>query len=68
MPAGTPADITAKMNAEVNKLLAKPETQEAILAQGAEPKAMSIAEFDKMYRADFSNSKAVVEASGATIQ
>lgn len=68
MPAGTPADITAKMNAEVNKLLAKPETQEAILAQGAEPKAMSIAEFDKMYRADFANSKAVVEASGATIQ
>jgi tripartite-type tricarboxylate transporter receptor subunit TctC len=56
------------MNAEVNKLLAKPETQEAILAQGAEPKAMSIAEFDKMYRADFVNSKAVVEASGATIQ
>lgn len=68
MPAGTPADITAKMNAEVNKLLAKPETQEAILAQGAEPKAMSIAEFNKMYRADFANSKAVVEASGATIQ
>lgn len=68
MPAGTPADITAKMNAEVNKLLAKPETQEAILAQGAEPKAMSIAEFDKMYRADFANSKAVVEASGATLQ
>lgn len=68
MPAGTPADITAKMNAEVNKLLAKPETQEAILAQGAEPKAMSIAEFDKMYRSDFANSKAVVEASGATIQ
>ena len=68
MPAGTPADITAKMNAEVNKLLAQPAVQEAILAQGAEPKAMSIAEFDKMFRADFANSKAVVEASGATLQ
>lgn len=68
MPAGTPAAITAKMNAEVNKLLAQRETQEAILAQGAEPKAMSIAEFDKMYRDDFTNSKAVVEASGAVIQ
>lgn len=68
MPAGTPADIATKMNAEVNKLLALPEVQQAILAQGAEPKAMSIAEFDKMYRADFTNSKALVEASGASIQ
>lgn len=68
MPAGTPADIAAKMNAEVNKLLASKEVQDAILAQGAEPQAMSVAEFDKMYRADFINSKAVVEASGASIQ
>ena len=68
MPAGAPADIAAKMNAEVNKLLASKEVQEAILAQGAEPKAMSIAEFDKMYRADFTDSKAVVQASGASIQ
>lgn len=68
MPAGTPADIVAKMNAEVNKLLTQPATQEAILAQGAEPKAMSVAEFDQMYRADFAASKAVVEASGASIQ
>jgi tripartite-type tricarboxylate transporter receptor subunit TctC len=68
MPAGTPTDITAKMNAEVNKLLASKEVQEAILAQGAEPKAMSLGEFDKMYRADFTNAKAVVEASGASIQ
>jgi tripartite-type tricarboxylate transporter receptor subunit TctC len=68
MPAGTPTDIAAKMNAEVNKLLASKEVQEAILAQGAEPKAMSLGEFDKMYRADFTNAKAVVEASGASIQ
>lgn len=68
MPAGTPTDIAAKMNAEVNKLLASKEVQEAILAQGAEPKAMSLGEFDKMYRTDFTNAKAVVEASGASIQ
>jgi tripartite-type tricarboxylate transporter receptor subunit TctC len=68
MPAGTPADITAKMNAEINKLLASAEVQAAILAQGAEPKAMGIAEFGTMFRDDFKNSKAVVEASGASIQ
>ena len=68
MPAGTPADITAKMHQAVNKLLASREVQEAILAQGAEPKAMSMAEFDQMYRQDFAHSKAVVQASGASIQ
>jgi tripartite-type tricarboxylate transporter receptor subunit TctC len=68
MPAGTPAAITTKVNAQINQLLAQPAVQEAILAQGAEPQAMSIAEFDRMYRADFANSKAVVQASGASIQ
>ncbi|MEG3000159.1 MAG: tripartite tricarboxylate transporter substrate binding protein [Comamonas sp.] len=68
MPAGTPAAITQKMNAEVNKLLALPEVKEAILAQGAEPQALSIKDFDAMYKADFTASKAVVEASGAKIQ
>jgi tripartite-type tricarboxylate transporter receptor subunit TctC len=52
----------------VNKLLAMPEVKEAIAAQGAEPQAMSIKEFDAMYKADFSASKALVEASGAKIQ
>lgn len=68
MPAGTPADIVAKMNGQVNQLLAQPAVQEAILSQGAEPKAMSVSEFNQMYRADFTASKAVVEASGAVIQ
>lgn len=68
MPAGTPAAAAQKMNAEVNKLLAHKEVQDAIRAQGAEPQAMSIKEFDAFYKADFSASKAVVEASGAQIQ
>ena len=68
MPAGTSPAIVTKMNEQVNKLLAAPETQAAILAQGAEPQAMSVQDFDAMYKADFTNSKAVVEASGASIQ
>ena len=68
MPAGTPAAIVAKVNAEVNHLLAMPEIRDAILAQGAEPQAMSVANFDKMFKADFKASKQVVEDSGAKIQ
>ena len=50
-----------------NKLLQMKEVQESIQAQGAEPQAMSVADFDKFFDTDFKHSKAVVESSGATI-
>ena len=68
MPRNTPTPIVNKVNAEVNKLLAMPEVKEAIMTQGAEPQAMSVQAFDKFFQADFKANKAIVEASGATIQ
>ncbi len=68
MPKGAPEPVVARVNAEVNKLLALAEVREAIQAQGAEPQAMGVAEFDKMFRLDFSQSKQLVESSGASIQ
>ena len=40
-PAGTPAPIVAKLNAEIQKVLALPEAQEQLLAQGAYAVKMS---------------------------
>lgn len=68
MPRNTPAPVVDKVNTEVNKLLSMPEIKEAIQAQGAEPQSMSVPAFEKFFQADFKASKAVVEASGATIQ
>lgn len=67
-PKNLPDAIAAQLNTEVNQLLADPSIQAAILAQGAEPKAQSIAEFDAFIRQDLKDSKAIVEASGAKIQ
>ena len=61
-------DQTAHDTAAVNKLLATPEVRDAILTQGAEPQSMSVANFDKMFQADFKQSKQVVESSGAKIE
>ncbi|MDQ6618714.1 MAG: tripartite tricarboxylate transporter substrate binding protein [Pseudomonadota bacterium] len=36
-PAGTPKDIVAKLNAEVNRVLALPDTRERFQAAGVEP-------------------------------
>lgn len=67
-PRNLPAPIVTKLNTEVNKLLADKSVQEAIQAQGAEPQAMSVADFDKFFHQDFKDSKAIVESSGAAIQ
>jgi len=40
-PAGTPAPIVAKLNAEIQKILAMPEAQEQLLQQGAYAVKMS---------------------------
>ena len=45
-PAGTPQPIVAKLNAEVNKVLTRPDVVEAWGKQGAVPIVMSPAEFD----------------------
>ncbi|MBO9513795.1 MAG: tripartite tricarboxylate transporter substrate binding protein [Variovorax sp.] len=68
MPAGTPKDIVAKVNTEVNKLLATQSMKDAIIEQGVEPQAMTPEQFGALLKNDYTKSKAVVESSGATIE
>lgn len=51
------------MNTEVNKLLANPEVRAAILAQGAEPQALSAAQFGTLLKNDHAKWKGIVAAS-----
>jgi len=67
-PAGTPATVVNVVNAEINKLLATPEMKAAIHAQGAEPEAMSSAQFNTLLKTDYAKWKGIVEASGAKIE
>ncbi|MDD2179733.1 tripartite tricarboxylate transporter substrate binding protein [Acidovorax sp. D2M1] len=67
-PAGTPATVVNVVNAEINKLLTTPEMKAAIHAQGAEPEAMSSAQFNTLLKTDYAKWKGIVEASGAKIE
>ena len=67
-PAGTPAAVVTLLNAEVNKLLGTAEMKAAIHAQGAEPLALTPAQFDALLRTDYAKWKGIVEASGAKIE
>jgi tripartite-type tricarboxylate transporter receptor subunit TctC len=68
MPAGTPKDIVAKVNAEVNRLLATPEMKAAIIAQGAEPQSMTPEQLETLLKSDYQKWRGIVQASGARIE
>jgi tripartite-type tricarboxylate transporter receptor subunit TctC len=63
-PAGTPKPIVDKLNAEINKAIARPEMKAAWDQQGAVALAMSPAEFDAFLRKDIEKWAQVVKAAG----
>ena len=66
-PAGTPQPVIDKLNAEINKVLTKPEVREAWVNQGAEPLVMSPAEFDTYLRADIDKWAKVIQSAGIKV-
>jgi tripartite-type tricarboxylate transporter receptor subunit TctC len=66
-PAGTPKEIVEKLNAEINKIIARPDVKEQWAKQGAVPMSMTPAEFDKYLRDDIDKWAKVVKVSGARV-
>src|SRR5215207_3408118 len=63
-PAGTPKAVVDKLNAEINKVINRPDVKEAWDKQGAVPLVMSPAEFDAYLRKDIDKWAKVVKAAG----
>ena len=63
-PAGTPKAIVDKLNAEISKVVSRPETKEAWAKQGAVPLVMSPAEFDAYLRADIDKWANLIKKAG----
>src|SRR5215470_14879681 len=63
-PAGTPKAIVDKLNAEINKVISRPDVKETWDKQGAVPLVMTPAEFDKYLRADIEKWAQVVKTAG----
>ncbi|HTN27539.1 MAG TPA: tripartite tricarboxylate transporter substrate binding protein [Burkholderiales bacterium] len=63
-PAGLPADLSARINKDVNAALASADLRERLLKLGTEPGAMSIAEFTEYVRKEIDDTQAVLKAAG----
>jgi len=66
-PAGTPADIVARLNREVNAVLAMPEVRERMASQFMEPLGGSSEQLARFMREELRIWKPIIARSGATI-
>jgi tripartite-type tricarboxylate transporter receptor subunit TctC len=66
-PAGTPAAIVEKLNAELKKAVADPGVASNLSAQTLDPMHMTPEEFAKQLKADYEKFRQVVKASGARL-
>jgi tripartite-type tricarboxylate transporter receptor subunit TctC len=63
-PAGMPAEIVAKVNADVRRALADPAVKERLLNLGNDPLDMSPQEFARFVRSEIEDYQRVVRAAG----
>jgi tripartite-type tricarboxylate transporter receptor subunit TctC len=66
-PAGTPKEIVALLNREINKILARPEIQESWRRQGANTMAMNPDEFGRYIEAEIARWGKLIRANGIQI-
>src|SRR4030095_16331924 len=66
-PAKTPADIRAKLHAEVAKALQNPATREKLLGLGADPMPLSSAQFEMLVRNEIETNTQLVKAAGIKV-
>ena len=67
-PKGTPPEIVARLNTEINKILALPDVREKLVQQGAVPAPGSPADFGRFINAEVVKWGKVVKASGAKVE
>ena len=66
-PAATPKDIVARLNAEIVKAAANPDTAERLSAEGANPSAGTPEQFGAFIKSEIVRWGKVIKATGTTI-
>ena len=67
-PRGTPPDVIAKLNGEINKVLNDPETRKKLVEAGADVEPMSVAQFRAFVDAESSKYLRIIKQTGVTAE
>lgn len=62
------APVVARLNADINKILQRPDVHMALLAQGLEPAPQSVADFVALVRADIAKSRHIITSAGIKVE
>ncbi len=67
-PAGIPAPIVARLNADFNKILQRPDVKAAFQAQGFDAGGGTPEEFAALIRADIQKSREIITTAGIKVE
>lgn len=67
-PAGIPAPLVARLNADINRILARPDVRTAFQAQGFDASPGSPEEFAALIRGDIQKSREIIAAARIRIE
>ncbi|MGJ7541869.1 Bug family tripartite tricarboxylate transporter substrate binding protein [Variovorax sp. LT1R16] len=67
-PAGIPAPLVARLNADINKILVRPDVKTALQAQGFDAAPSSPEEFAALIKADIQKSREIIAAARIKIE
>jgi len=67
-PRGTPPDVIAKLNSEINKVLNDPETRKKLVEAGADVEPMSVAQFRGFVDAESGKYLRIIKQTGVTAE
>jgi len=63
-PKGTPAEVVARLNSEINKILTDPATRQKLLDAGANVTPMSVDEFGRFVNAERAKYQHIIQVTG----
>ncbi len=66
-PAGTPREVVARLNSEINKGIVTPEMREKLVGLGADPVGGAPEDFSAFHKAELAKWAKVVKDSGAKV-
>jgi tripartite-type tricarboxylate transporter receptor subunit TctC len=67
-PAGIPPAIVARLNADINKILERPDVKAAFQQQGFDTGGTTPEEFAKLIRADIQNAREIITKAGIKVE
>ena len=63
-PKGTPPEVIARLNSEINKILADPATRQKLLDAGANVTPLSIGQFAAFVKAESEKYERIIRVTG----